>query len=235
MNSDIVQEFNLLNPWFDNLPYNWVELFDKADVLAYKKHEMIFRQNEYGDYIFLIETGRIRQFLISPNGEEKALSIIGKNGIIGECALNSDSRYATNAITASKVLLRKVRKQIFIEFLSQKPEYIFQTIDLITKKYRLLCSQSLQVSYMKALPRVCAAFIQLSVQYGEVQEGNKVKLTLSFTHQEMANLLGTTRVTIANNIRWLEERNYIKKVGKNYCINDLDDLAKLANNQMILS
>lgn len=235
MNSEIVQEFNLLNPWFDNLPYDWGELFNKADIIHHKKHEIIFRQNEQGDHLYLIESGRVRQFLISPSGEEKALSIIGKNGILGECALNSDSRYATNAISASNVTLRKINKQNFIEFLAQKPEYIYHTLDLITKKYRLLCSQSLQLSYTKALPRVCAAFIQLSVKYGEVIEGQKVKLTISFTHQEMASLLGTTRVTIANNIKWLEEQNYIKKIGKNFCINNLDELAELANDQMLLS
>ncbi|UII57548.1 Crp/Fnr family transcriptional regulator [Cytobacillus spongiae] len=235
MKNEIVQEFNLLNPWFDNLPYNWEELFQHSDVLSYKKHETIFRQNEQGNHLYLIESGRVRLYLISPNGEEKALSIIGKNGILGECALNNESRYATNAISASKVVLRRITKQSFIEFLAKKPEFVYQTLDLITKKYRLLCSQSLQASYMKALPRVCAAFIQLSVKYGELLEENKVNLTISFTHQEMANLLGTTRVTVANNIKWLEERSYISKVGKSYVIHDLDELAELANDQMLLS
>ncbi|MCA0991987.1 Crp/Fnr family transcriptional regulator [Pseudalkalibacillus hwajinpoensis] len=233
--NDILQEFSLLNPWFDHLPYTWTDLFENTDKVSFRKHETIFIQNEVGSYIYLIESGRVRLFLISPNGEEKALSIVGQNGIIGECSLNQDSRHASNAITASDVILRRVPKKQFIQFLSAKPEYILQTLDLITRKYRLLCSQTLHLSYMKALPRVCAAFIQLSIQYGEKVGENKVKVSISFTHQEMANLLGTTRVTIAKNIKWLESENYIVKNGKSYIINNIEDLAELANEQMMLS
>jgi CRP/FNR family transcriptional regulator, cyclic AMP receptor protein len=232
LNSELVQEFNLLNPWFDNLPYDWSVLFQQSSQVTYKKHELIFRQNEYGDYLYIIESGRVRLFLISPNGEEKALSIIGKNGVIGECTLNSDSRYSTNAISASEVILQKISKKSFLEFISEKPQYIYQTLDLLTKKYRLLCTQSLQLSYMKSLPRVCAAFIQLSVQYGELFGDKGIKLTITFTHQEMANLLGTTRVTIAKNIKWLEEEKYIEKKDKYFIINNIDELAELANEQL---
>jgi CRP/FNR family transcriptional regulator, cyclic AMP receptor protein len=232
LNSELVQEFNLLNPWFDNLPYDWSLLLQRSSKVTYKKHELIFRQNEYGEYLYIIESGRVRLFLISPNGEEKALSIIGKNGVIGECTLNSDSRYSTNAISASEVSLRKISKKSFLEFISEKPQYIYQTLDLLTKKYRLLCTQSLQLSYMKSLPRVCSAFIQLSVQYGELFGDKSIKLTITFTHQEMANLLGTTRVTIAKNIKWLEEEKYIEKKGKHFIIHNIDELAELANEQL---
>lgn len=231
--NDIVNEFNLLNPWLDYLPFTWQELKPKSEQIRFEKHETIFHQNEVGHYIYLIESGRVRLFLISPNGEEKALAIIGKNGLLGECSLNGDSRYATNAITASEVILHRISIPTFFDFLSNNPQYIHQTLDLITKKYRLLCSQSLQLSYMKALPRVCAAFIQLSLQYG-VRIGEKqVQVTISFTHQEMANLLGTTRVTIAKNIKWLEDHSYIVKKGKLYVINNIEELAELANDKML--
>jgi CRP-like cAMP-binding protein len=85
---------------------------------------------------------------------------------------------------------------------------------------------------MKSLPRVCAAFIQLSVQYGELFGDKSIKLTITFTHQEMANLLGTTRVTIAKNIKWLEEEKYIEKKGKHFIIHNIDELAELANEQL---
>ncbi|WP_057765399.1 Crp/Fnr family transcriptional regulator [Cytobacillus praedii] len=233
--NDVVQEFNFLNPWLDNLPYTWSELKNHSEKVTYKKHETIFNQNETGNYIYIIESGRVRLFLISPNGEEKALAIIGKNGILGECSLNGDSGYATNAITASEVVLLRTSKESFFEFLSKKPQYISQAFDLITKKYRLLCSQSLQLSYMKALPRICAAFIQLSIQYGEKIDEKQIKLTINFTHQELANLLGTTRVTVAKNIKWLEDNAHISKQGKSYIIKNIDELANLANEKMLLT
>ncbi|MEZ7172957.1 Crp/Fnr family transcriptional regulator [Sporosarcina sp. OR05] len=227
-----LKELELLNPWFDKLPYQWENLTNYGTTVSFKKNETVFHQNDHGEYVYLVKKGRVRLFLISPAGEEKALAIVGENGILGECSLSQDSRYSTSAICASAVILKKISRRDFISFISQEPDFIFQTLDMITKKYRLLCSQSLQLSYMKSLPRISALLIQLSQKYSEKIDDKKVQLTIQFTQQEMANLLGTTRVTVAKNIKWLEDQNYIIKKGKFYVINDLAELNELANDQL---
>lgn len=222
-------ELDLLNPWLEDLPYDWEQLQQYGSDVNYKKNDIIFHQHGIGDNIYMVKKGRIRLFLNSPNGEEKALSIIGRNGILGVCSLNEESRYSTSAICASDVVLRRISRNDFLTFISTKPEFILQTLDLITKKYRLLCMQSLQLSYSKALPRICGAMVQLTLRYSDEIGENKYRLTIKFTQQEMANLLGLTRVTIANNIKWLEDRDYLIKEGRYYVIPNLQDLKDLAN------
>lgn len=91
--------------------------------------------------------------------------------------------------------------------------------------------QSLHLSYMKSLPRICGLLIQLALKYSVKQAGNKYQLTILFTQQEMANLLGTTRVTVAKNMKWLEDNNYILKDNKYYIINDIKELNELSKDQ----
>lgn len=228
---DNMKELELLNPWFDNLPYQWESLYQYGTEVSYKKNKNIFYQNEPGEFIYMVRSGRVRLFLISPSGEEKALTIIGQNGMLGECCLGQDSKHSTNAICASDVTLQKITRHDFLHFIAQKPEYILQTLDLITKKYRLLCMQSLHLSYMKSLPRICGLLIQLAMKYSVRKEGNRYHLTILFTQQEMANLLGTTRVTVAKNMKWLEDNNYIFKDNKHYIINDIEELNELSKDQ----
>lgn len=227
-----MKELELLNPWFDKLPYQWENLNKYGSLVTFKKNEPIFHQNDFGEYVFLVNKGRVRLFLISPGGEEKALAIIGENGILGECSLSQDSSYSTSAISASDVTLRRITRQDFVTFIAIEPEFLFQTLDMITKKYRLLCTQSLQLSYMKSLPRICALLVQLSQMYSEKIDDKKVQLTIQFTQQEMANLLGTTRVTVAKNIKWLEDQKYIHKQGKYYVITNIYELNELTNDQL---
>jgi CRP-like cAMP-binding protein len=82
---------------------------------------------------------------------------------------------------------------------------------------------------MKSLPRICDLLIQLSLKYSENLNNNRVRLTIQFTQQEMANLLGTTRITVAKNMKWLENNDYIIKEGKYYIINDIRELNELTN------
>lgn len=222
-------EIDFFNPWLEDLPYDWDELRSHGTVIQLKKGDVLFHQHDKGEYIYMVKKGRVRLYLVSSNGEEKAVSIIGKNGILGECSLNNDSRYSTSAICASDIEVRRISRNEFLAFISKKPEFILQTLDLITKKYRLLCMQSLQLSYIKALPRISGALVQLALKYSEKIDENKFRLTIKFTQQEMANLLGLTRVTISNNIKWLEDREYIFKEGRYYIIPDLQELRELAN------
>lgn len=234
MIKSLEQKLSVLNPWFDDLTYDWTKLLTLGTKVTYKKNEIIFRQNEYAEMIYIVLKGRVRLFLLSADGEEKAISIVGKNGIIGECSLNEDKLYSTNAITNSEVEVVAVQRNVFSDKINKNPLYSEQLLDLMSKKYRLLCMHALQISYIKSLPRICETFVHLTVKYGEKLNDNEIKLTISFTHQEMADLLGVTRVTVAKNIKWLQENNYIEKVGRYYVIRDIDELADVANSELLL-
>ena len=211
MLQDLSVEFKPTNPWMDKMPYDWSSIIDYGTKVKLPKNQIIFNQNETGDTIYIVKSGRVRLYLLAPNGEEKALCIIGENGVLGECLLSSVETYATSAITASTVELIKISRADFQQQSIKQISIYTQLIDMISLKYRLLCNQSLQLSYSKALPRICFAFIQLTLQYGVALSNEQYQLTIKFTHQEMANLIGTSRITIAKNIKWLIENNHISK------------------------
>lgn len=221
--------FGYINPWLENLDYDWRSLYKIGTPISFLKDETIFNQNDDGDCIYVVMKGRVRLSLISPNGEEKAIAIIGVNGLLGECSLNSEMKYATNAISASKCDLIKVSRNDFMDHVHSHKETYTHLLNLITKKYQLLCMQSMELSYSKAFTRVCATFIHLAREYGQPLDGKEIKITISFTHQEMANLLGMTRVTIANNIKWLLNESYIRKEGRHFIITDLEALTELSS------
>lgn len=222
------ENLNFTNPWLDNLDYDWNELSPLGEKLTVPKHTTLFNQDEQSNYIYIVNHGRVRLSLISPDGEEKALAVIGSNGLLGECSLNESERYATNAITASVTDLIRIDRSVFIDHIEKNPKLYHQLLDLITQKYRLLCMHSMEISYTKALSRVCKAFIHLANEYGEKLDDGKIKLTITFTQQEMANLLGITRVSIANNIKYLLDSGYIKKDNRYYIIQDIEELYELS-------
>nr|WP_289038837.1 Crp/Fnr family transcriptional regulator [uncultured Allobacillus sp.] len=218
---------NFVNPWLDNLEYDWESVKSLGQVITINKNKTIFHQNESSNYIFVVEKGRVRLTLLSLEGEEKAIAIIGTNGILGECSLNSSNQYATNAVTSTKSRVVRIEREKFITHMMENPTSHNQLMDLITRKYRLLCLQSMELSYTKAFISVCNTFVHLAKEYGENIEDNKIKVTITFTQQEMANLLGITRVSIANHIKDLIDQGYLEKQDKYYVIKDIDGLFEL--------
>jgi CRP-like cAMP-binding protein len=231
--NETLNEIHQIAPWLENLPYNWEPLVEKGKILKLKKHSRIFEQYDKADYVYVIIKGRVRLYLTSPSGEEKALAIIGKGGLVGDCGLFEHGNYTTSAITASEAILCQVSIPQIREELRNQYWLMEQLLFFNNRKYRLLSMQSLQLSYSKAVHRICVSLIQLALNYGTSLDDNRIKLNISFTHQELANLVGTTRVTAVKTLRWLEENQYIYREDKKYVINDLETLIEIINDEEI--
>jgi CRP/FNR family cyclic AMP-dependent transcriptional regulator len=224
---DTLQDLYEMSPWIDNLEFSWNTFVEKGKEIKLKKHTQIYAQYERADYVYLVAEGRVRLFLNSFSGEEKALSIIGKNGIIGECCIFEPHKYVTCAITAADTILYRLSKDEFQTILFQNSRMMEQVLYLVNYKYRLLCSQSLQLSYSKAMHRICGALIQLSMNYGEELEENQMVISISFTHQELANLVGSTRITVVKTLKQLEEERIVVRKDKHYHILDYRRLVEM--------
>ncbi|MGG0717148.1 Crp/Fnr family transcriptional regulator [Robertmurraya massiliosenegalensis] len=213
------QQFS--TPWLDPLPFDWKELELIGTEISYNKHAPIFDSYETTQHVFLVKKGRVRLYLLSDLGEEKAIAIIGKNGLLGVSSVFLDQNYYTNAITASPAILLRIDTETFKRKILENPLYSEQLFKMMSLKLLLLYQHSLDLSYSSSSYRVRQTLSQLALTYGESEDNQNIKIQVSFTHQELANVIGTTRVTVANHIKTLIDHGLISKAENLYIIHDL--------------
>lgn len=216
---------NLLStsPWLDNLEYDWRELEKLGWQIDIHKNEFLFHLGDDVKFVYLVKNGRIRMFLDSMNGQEKAIAIIGKNGLLGESCVYSENKHITNAIAATDSRLVAIPSKLFKQEIL-KEKHAVQVFEWMSVKTNLLVLQSLYLAFGSSYQRVCDSIIQLGLTYGEKQGKNKVLIPISFTHQELADLIGTTRVTVANHLNNLIGEGVVSRKKQYYCIEDLSKL-----------
>jgi CRP/FNR family transcriptional regulator len=88
---------------------------------------------------------------------------------------------------------------------------------------------TLQLSFSSAVQRIADSLIHLAVKYGEA-EGNHIVITVSFTHQEMANLVGTSRVTVATVMKQMQNEGVLRKEMGKYVILKMEKLQSFLDN-----
>jgi CRP/FNR family cyclic AMP-dependent transcriptional regulator len=213
-----------ISPWLDELPFEWSILEGLGTHVTYRKNEVIFQYSDPVEYVYVVKTGRVRLYLISNLGDEKAIAIIGRAGILGESSIYQNQTYFASAITASPTSLIKIHPDVFKRVIMENQSYIQQVLEMMSLKVRLLSQHSLQLAFYSSFQRVCHTFVQLGLTYGEKQNAQCVKISIPFTHQELANLVGTSRVTVSNHVNSLIESNTISKVKKHYYINNIEKL-----------
>ncbi|SDO24109.1 Crp-like helix-turn-helix domain-containing protein [Paenibacillus sp. yr247] len=216
--------------WLESLPFHWHPLPQLGQKLVLKKHDFIFLENQPNDFVYLVLNGRIRLYITSLNGVEKTIAIIGKNGMIGENGIfDNDTSYNHSAITASKATLIRVDRKKLEETLKSNFELTRQILLLVNLKMRIMSSQLLQLSSYSAIQRISHTLLQLVDTYG-FRKGEKEIIGISFTHQELANLVSTSRVTTANTLKNLERSGVISKQNGKYVIEDKTRLISLGTN-----
>lgn len=212
-----------ISPWMDNLSYDWGILIENAAVERFRENVHIFHQGERAERVFIVLSGRVRLYMLSGDGREKAIVIAGKNCLIGENHLHENDTYLNNAVTVTDAEIASIAYSKFESIIFKETTLMRQYIDLINAKLRLITIYNLQLSYGSSVNRICDAFYHLAMTYGKkCDEG--ITIMIPFTHQELANLIGTSRVTVANTINELLRQNILKKKGKYYQIHNLKKL-----------
>ena len=223
-----MKEQNFLSPWLDSLPFAWPLLEKIGKKQIYQKNEAVYHQHQPADTIYLIHEGRVRLYSISTTGEEKMIAIIGKNGLLGENCIFHEDVYYSSAMAVTRSVISKIHPSDFKQIIFRNEQYLMQVMEMMNWKIRVLSEHAVLLAFNSSFQRLCKTLVQLAVKYGEKTADGRIRINIPFTLQEFANQIGTTRVTVANHIKKLNDSQVISKKDKYYYIHDLVKLMNMA-------
>jgi CRP-like cAMP-binding protein len=95
-------------------------------VVTYRKGEVICREGEEGDTLYLIDEGKVRISQRVPGGGEETLTILNAGDVFGELALIDDAPRSADAIAHEDVRLYELKREDFEDllFLDKELAYV---------------------------------------------------------------------------------------------------------------
>jgi CRP/FNR family transcriptional regulator len=203
--------------WIEVPHFRWEMLMAQgAPRVDFRKGQTLFSQGDAVTHVHIVEQGRVRLVLLSEAGHEKHMAIVGTQGMVGECSAFLDGRHSVTAVASSDVATRQVALALLQQCMARDEACLRQVLWLMSVKLRVLAHQNLLLSQATAAQRVVHHLMQLAGTYGEAQ-GEGVAIRISFTHQEMANLAGLSRVMTSNVLMQLQAQGLIEMV-KSHCV-----------------
>ncbi|GAB6098365.1 Crp/Fnr family transcriptional regulator [Halanaerocella petrolearia] len=175
---------------------------------TYQKNEIIFLEEEIGDAIYIIVDGLVKVFKMDETGREKTLSLLSKSDFFGEMALldNNLRSASVKAIKDCQVLV--IEKSKFKQVVAEYPEISLKIIAILSQRLRKANDQIQNLTFKSVQERLEAELKELARKYG-VQKKVGILITKQITHQELANLVGTTRATITKSLNKMAEEDKI--------------------------
>ena len=190
-------------------------------IKSYKKNETIVFNNN--DCIGIVTNGVLSQSIISIKGQVHAMYILVKGEILGETYYfcGGENNISTTVKEDAQVAFIH-REKLDLE-LAAYPEAYRYFIHSITRKYRIILLHLTNNTFNDSTGKIADALLRLSACCDNNLSG-KTRIDFVLTHQDLANNIGCSRITVTNCLNKFLDENLISYEGKYIIINDPEAL-----------
>src|SRR5947209_9417529 len=112
------------------------ELMTLARRRIFRAGEVIFHRDDPGQVLYLIKEGKVKICLISPDGQEMTLTVLGKGEYFGEFALLDGLPRSTDAIAMERVECYTLQRTDFHNAIMKNPKIAIQALEVLSKRLR---------------------------------------------------------------------------------------------------
>jgi len=184
---------------------------------TFSKDNVIILAEEEGDALFIIEKGQVKVSIVSEDGREVILSMLGDGAVFGELSLLDGKPRSANVIATEDTNLVMLRRQDFLQLVFKVPQIAIALLAELASRLRRTDRQIEGLALLDVTSRISETLLQLaSDQSVETETG--VLIQNRPTHQELANMSGTTRETVSRVLKRLETQGYINCKGRTISI-----------------
>ncbi len=216
MTDNIINSINIFSDLSDEQCYALQKFFKPR---KYLKNSMIILEEEYGDLVFVVQSGTIKITRVNDEGKEVILALLGPGEIFGELAILDGEARSANALAQENCHLLAINKEDFLEILKNNFSISFNLMCELAKRLRKSDQQIEALSLSDAEHRIGVSLLNLAEDMGVIRKGKVTIQNLPF-QQDIANMAGTSRETVSRVLKILENKSMISKVGHTLVIPD---------------
>lgn len=168
-----------------------------------------------GDYMYVLQEGRVKVTKLADEGREKILGFIDEGGFFGEMALLDRAPRSASVKTLKPVRLLALSRADFMSLLRKSPDLALAVIHELTRRLREMDEQASSLSFQRVKERAKGVFMRLAHDPAAT-EGHRV--TPPLTHQQIADMIGTSRETVTRVVKDLKQEGWLQQDGKRYLV-----------------
>ena len=180
----------------------------------FPKNKTIVEEGMPGDYMYVVREGRVKVTKLSGDGREKILEMLGVGSFFGELSLldGAPRSASVKALTDTRILA--LSRSDFLGLLQRSPDLAMAVIQELTARLRQMDDQASSLSFQRVKERTQGLLVRLA---RERVEGG-CHATPALTHQQIADMIGTSRETVTRVIKGLKQDGWLRQQGKQYLV-----------------
>ena len=195
---------------------------------AYPKGATLFVEGEMPRGVFMLCTGKAKLTTSSSEGKTLIMKITEPGEILGASAALLGKPYEVSAETMEPSQVNFVRLADFLTLLGKHPDACLRTAQQLSAKYhdtqREVRSMGLSRTTSEKLARLILGWAD-----GGEKTPRGLRLKVLLTHEEIGQMLGTTRETVTRLLGEFKRKRIIDVIGSNVYVTSRDELEAMVS------
>jgi CRP/FNR family transcriptional regulator/CRP/FNR family cyclic AMP-dependent transcriptional regulator len=181
----------------------------------FPKHKTIVEEGLPGDYMYVICEGRVKVTKLSGDGREKILELLEAGSFFGEMSLLDSAPRSASVKALTDVRILALVRNDFLNLLCRSSDLALAVIQELTQRLRQQDEQASSLSFQCVKDRTRGLLLRLARD--EIGVPNR-RATPSLTHQQIADMIGTSRETVTRAVKGLKQEGWLTQDGKSYLV-----------------
>ena len=161
----------------------------------YRKNQIVFAQGDPADSIFYVQTGNVKITVVSEQGKEAVVAILGTDDFFGEgCLVGQPRRLATaTAMTESSIM--RLAKVAVTDVIHKEAAFSEMFITHLLSRTARIESDLVDQLFNSSEKRL-ARILLLMANFGK--EGRTDSVIAKISQEVLAEMIGTTRARVSH-------------------------------------
>lgn len=209
---------------FQDLSEEEVHQMDRQTTMTTCEPGRVFyAPEETGEVLFLLKKGRVQLYRLSPEGKKLVVAVLEPGAIFGEMSLVGQGMHNTFAEAIDECLICVMSRVDIERMIKTKPQVAVRFMEAMASRLQA-AEEKMEDFAFKSIPARLAGLL-LKLAENPENGGLTVK---GFTHQDLAEMLGTYRETITQTLNQFKDNGWIEIRRKNLRLLQPEELESLA-------
>jgi CRP-like cAMP-binding protein len=190
-----------------------------------KRGDVLFREGDSGDRLYVVADGKIKLGRTSPDGRENLLAVLGPGQMFGELSLFDPGPRSATATAVTDCWLASLGHAELQGWLDDRPDVARGLLFQLANRLRRTNDVVADLVFSDVPGRVAKALLDLASRFGrETDDGLRVHHDL--TQEELAQLVGASRETVNKALADFAQRGWLRLEPRSVVLVDIERLRR---------
>lgn len=184
----------------------------------YPKGSVILFEDDPGDSLFIVRSGRVKVVLVAEDGREVILGVLGVGEHFGELSLIDDQPRSAHVIAMEDSTLLVLRRDDFRRRVESNPSVAWALLAELSRRLRRADGKIGGLVLLDVPGRIAQLLLDVA------EETSHAAIEKPLTHQIIAQMIGASRETVSRTMREFQDAGLITVHRRRIAIQDRERL-----------